>query len=250
MITPGYCKASLESGWYSYSAGTFTITWTANANYSFGGTTLEDTVTTTFNDGGLSSNAPTYINISVSSTNCSAKIDSTAVSSGGIFSIGKTITWTAIIGYHFGSDRSKTTDTENIAYGVFEYSRTAVINTYSITVNCTNVTASASNPTTINHGESKTLTFTEVANYRLPVAPTFSGCGINSWSRPANASGLSTGTLVINVPTADITITMTGGAAMVNFGSNKVTKIKFGSNATIWADEVTQDANGTYIKQK
>ena len=66
----------------------------------------------------------------------------------------------------------------------------------------TGFTASASNPTSINTGEQKSLSFTLNDGYEFPESnPTVTGASFVSWS--------SSGVLVIKNPTANVTITIT-----------------------------------------
>ena len=78
----------------------------------------------------------------------------------------------------------------------------ANIKTYSITAVLTGFTASAQNPTSINTGEQKSLSFTLNDGYEFPESnPTVTGASFVSWS--------SSGVLVIKNPTANVTITIT-----------------------------------------
>ena len=78
----------------------------------------------------------------------------------------------------------------------------ANIKTYTITTVLTGFTASAQNPTSINTGEQKSLSFTLNDGYEFPESnPTVTGASFVSWS--------SSGVLVIKNPTANVTITIT-----------------------------------------
>ena len=78
----------------------------------------------------------------------------------------------------------------------------ANIKTYSITTVLTGFTASASNPTSINTGEQKSLSFALNDGYEFSESnPTVTGASFVSWS--------SSGVLVIKNPTANVTITIT-----------------------------------------
>lgn len=78
----------------------------------------------------------------------------------------------------------------------------ANIKTYSITTAVTGFTPSASNPTSINTGEQKTLNFTLNDGYEFPDdTPTITGASLVSWT--------SSGALTIKNPTANVTITIT-----------------------------------------
>ena len=78
----------------------------------------------------------------------------------------------------------------------------ANIKTYSITAVLTGFAASASNPTSINTGEQKSLSFALNDGYEFPESnPTVTGASFVSWS--------SSGVLVIKNPTENVTITIT-----------------------------------------
>lgn len=78
----------------------------------------------------------------------------------------------------------------------------ANIKTYTISTAVTGFTPSASNPTSINTGEQKTLNFTLQDGYEFPDdTPTITGASLVSWT--------SSGALTIKNPTANVTITIT-----------------------------------------
>lgn len=75
---------------------------------------------------------------------------------------------------------------------------------YSITTNLTNVTANASNPTTVSTVASSTLTFTASTGYNLPDNVTVTGAEF-TWTK-------SSGTLVLSNPTGNVSVTVAGVA--------------------------------------
>lgn len=75
---------------------------------------------------------------------------------------------------------------------------------YSITTNLTNVTANASNPTTVSTVASSTLTFTASTGYNLPDNVTVTGAEF-TWTK-------SSGTLVLSNPTGAVSVTVAGVA--------------------------------------
>ena len=76
-------------------------------------------------------------------------------------------------------------------------------NRYSITTNLTGVTASASNPETIEDGSGALLTFTASDGYNLPNGVTLTNVTSHDWNK-------STGALSISIPTGDVTIEIVG----------------------------------------
>lgn len=75
---------------------------------------------------------------------------------------------------------------------------------YNITANLTNVTANASNPTTVSTVASSTLTFTAKSGYNLPDSVTVTGAEF-TWTK-------SSGTLVLSNPTGAVSVTVAGVA--------------------------------------
>lgn len=75
---------------------------------------------------------------------------------------------------------------------------------YNITTNLTNVTANASNPTTVSTLASSTLTFTANTGYNLPDNVTVTGAEF-TWTK-------SSGTLVLSNPTGAVSVTVAGVA--------------------------------------
>ena len=78
---------------------------------------------------------PGYTKCTISGTNCTFSPASGSILKNG--NDGKTpaatITWTASTGYHFGSTQSTTTDTATVSAATTSYSKTATINSYTIT---------------------------------------------------------------------------------------------------------------------
>lgn len=148
-IESNYCIANRNSNqWYDPET---VITWTANDNYSFGGSAVKDTTTTKIEAGNTTYSAtPGYIKCAISSTNC--RVDKT---DGDILAVGDIITWTRLTGtynkYSFSdTDPNSTTETATVALGTTSYSKTAPYLWYNVTsVSGTNCTAYAnSNCTT------------------------------------------------------------------------------------------------------
>ncbi len=75
---------------------------------------------------------------------------------------------------------------------------------YNITTNLTNVTANASNPTTVSILASSTLTFTASTGYNLPDNVNVTGAEF-TWTK-------SSGTLVLSNPTGAVSVTVAGVA--------------------------------------
>ena len=133
-ISPSYCTANRATGWYN--SGTV-ITWTANDNYSFGGSAVKDTTTTTISSGTTYSKSPGYVKCTISGTRCSAN-----KTSGSILAVGTTITWTASTSCAFNSAGTTTTATASVALGATSYSKSA--DYIYVTVSGTNCTANKS----------------------------------------------------------------------------------------------------------
>lgn len=86
IISPSYCEADRNSNEW-HDSGTI-ITWTANDNYSFGGSAVKDTITTKIEAGNTTYSAtPGYIKCAISGTNC--RVDKT---DGDILAVGDIIT--------------------------------------------------------------------------------------------------------------------------------------------------------------
>lgn len=132
-ISSSYCTANRSSGTW-YDSGTV-ITWTANDNYSFGGSTLKDTTTASITSGGTYSKAPGYVKCTISGTRCTP-----SKTSGSILAVGTEITYTASSGYSFAEGTTASNPTKHtVALGTTSYSRSCDYK--SITVNGTNCTA-------------------------------------------------------------------------------------------------------------
>ena len=90
--------------------------------------------------------------------------------------------------------------TDSNSSNVVEYNYAS----YNITTNITNVTANASNPTTVSTLASSTLTFTANTGYNLPDNVTVTGTEF-TWTK-------SSGTLVLSNPTSNVSVTVAGVA--------------------------------------
>jgi hypothetical protein len=90
--------------------------------------------------------------------------------------------------------------TDSDSSNVVEYNYAS----YSITTNLTNVTANASNPTTVSTLASSTLTFTVNTGYNLPDNVIVTGAEF-TWTK-------SSGTLVLSNPTGNVSVTVAGVA--------------------------------------
>lgn len=93
------------------------------------------------------------------------------------------------------------TNTNEVSYNTLLSS--TYPNRYSITTNLTGVTASASNPETIEDGSEALLTFTANDGYNLPNGVTLTNVTSHDWNK-------STGALEISIPTGDVTIEIVG----------------------------------------
>ena len=144
IIDSDYCTSNKSSDTW-YISGTI-ITWTANDNYSFGGSTVKDTTTQTITSGGTYSATPGYVKCTISGTNCQAD-----KSNGSILPVGETITWTGSTGtnskYGFSNTNpDSTTSTARVALGSTSYSKTAPYLWYNVTsVTGTHCSAYSSN---------------------------------------------------------------------------------------------------------
>ena len=137
-ISPSYCTANRTSGTW-YDSGTV-ITWTANDNYSFGGSTVKDTTTTTITAGNTTySKSPSYVKCTISGTRCTP-----SKTSGSILAVGTSITYTASSGYSYTEHATTASnpDSHTVALGTTSYSRSCDYK--SITVSGTNCTANIS----------------------------------------------------------------------------------------------------------
>lgn len=77
--------------------------------------------------------------------------------------------------------------------------------TYNIGYNLSNCSASSNNPTTIESGATVTLSFLAYGGYVLPDILTCSGASVVTWT----GAGKADGTLTIQNPTGNVTITVT-----------------------------------------
>ena len=137
-IKSNYCTANRSSGTW-YDSGTV-ITWTANDNYSFGGTAVKDTTTQTITSGGTYSATPGYIKCTISCTRCTS-----APATGSIIQVGKSITYTANSNYSYTEHATTASNPpeHTVALGTTSYSRSC---DYAyITVSGTNCSANVAN---------------------------------------------------------------------------------------------------------
>ena len=109
------------------------------------------------------------------------------------------------------------TNTNEVSYNTLLTS--TYPNRYSIKTNLTGVTASASNPETIEDGSEALLTFTANDGYNLPNGVTLTNVTSYNWNK-------STGALTISRPTGDVTIEIVGEVISVK----KITLISKSSN--------------------
>lgn len=122
-------------------------------------------------------------------------------------------------------------------------------NRYSITTNLTGVTASASNPETIEDGSGALLTFTANDGYSLPDSVEITNVTSYNWNK-------STGKLDISKPTGNVTITIVGEETSTPYltfigeegdftltATNKEWDgtLEYSTNRTIW-NELNTDA--------
>ena len=119
------CSANRNDSTY-YASGT-TVTFTADANHSFGGSSTGDTQVDTIVAGATHYRTPGYTKITVTGTRCSITVGSTARASGwsGLVANGTTITWTADSGYAFSDSASATTKTATVAVDTLSYGASA-----------------------------------------------------------------------------------------------------------------------------
>lgn len=117
----GYLTVTIEhcdviengSGWYTLSKDIVT-TYRASSDWSFSGSTLKDTTTTTTTVPNSVSASPGYCNVTINATNSKAKIGTTDVSdTTAIRALNTSITWTPNTYYSFsaGTDQTNTTAT-------------------------------------------------------------------------------------------------------------------------------------------
>ena len=142
------CTSNVSTGWYTITTSK-TTTFTANTNWSFGGSTLKDTKQASAAVPGSVSGSPGYCNITVSGTNCSAN------KSSGIIANGTVITWTASSGYAFNNSGT-TTSTATVS-GPNTYSKTPGYG--YLTVSGSHRTVTENNAGWYTAGSSVTTTF-------------------------------------------------------------------------------------------
>lgn len=100
-----------------------------------------------------------------------------------------------------------------------------VAKSYTITSVLSQVTEAEGDATSITYGGTATLTYTAKDGYELPEEVTVTGATINSWTK-------STGVLVIENPTENVTITVTGVAIAYKITTNLTNMTADSSNAT------------------
>ncbi len=165
--------------------GEITLTKLYTPKISISGKTL--TITNDGRNGSKVTNYKVYNGSTLLTTITATTLDlTTVITENGTYNISVIATGT---GY---------TDSDNS--NVVEYDYAA----YSITTNLTNVTANASNPTTVSTVSSSTLTFTASTGYNLPDNVTVTGA-TGSWTK-------SSGTLVLSNPTGSVSVTVAGVA--------------------------------------
>ena len=118
-IKSNYCTANRSSDTW-YDSGTV-ITWTANDNYSFGGSTVKDTITQTITSGDATYSAtPGYIKCTISGTRCTALINS-----GSILKVGDNIKYVANPNYSYTEHATTASNPtyQTVTLGTTSYSR-------------------------------------------------------------------------------------------------------------------------------
>ena len=118
-IKSNYCKANRSSDTW-YDSGTV-ITWTADDNYSFGGTTVKDTITQTITSGDTAYSAtPGYIKCAISGTRCTALIND-----GSILKVGDKILYRADPNYSYTEHATTASNPsyQTVTLGTTSYSR-------------------------------------------------------------------------------------------------------------------------------
>ena len=112
-------------------------------------------------------------------------------------------------------------------------------NRYSITTNLTGVTASVSNPETIEDGSEALLTFTANDGYNLPNGVTLTNVTSHDWNK-------STGVLSISIPTGDVTIEIVGEEIPSGF-TVSVNNLKYRSDSEAAKIYDGQNNTGTLV---
>lgn len=190
--------------------GEITFTKLYAPKISISGKTL--TITNDGRNGSKATNYKVYNGSTLLTTVTATTLDlTTVITANGTYNISVIATGT---GY---------TDSDNS--NVIEYNYAV----YSITTNTPNVTANASNPTTVSTLASSKLTFTENTGYNLPDNVTVTGAEF-TWTK-------SSGTLVLSNPTGNVSVTVAGVAI-----SRTITATL--TNVTAASDNATTIATG------
>ena len=173
------------ANWQNVNTGDLTFTKLYAPKISISGKTL--TITNDGRNGSKVTNYKVYNGSTLLTTITATTLDlTTVITANGTYNIAVIATGT---GY---------TDSDNS--NVVEYNYAV----YNITTNLTNVTANASNPTTVSTIASSTLTFTANTGYNLPDNVTVTGAEF-TWTK-------SSGTLVLSNPTGNVSVTVAGVA--------------------------------------
>lgn len=115
------------------------------------------------------------------------------------------VVWKTYDGERFVNWGSTEKTVPDAFYTWFTANADLVPTTYSISYNLSNCSASANNPTTIESGATVTLSFLAYGGYVLPDILTCSGASVVTWT----GAGKEAGTLTIQNPTGNVTITVT-----------------------------------------
>lgn len=129
------------------------------------------------------------------------------------------------------------TNTNEVSYNTLLSS--TYPNRYSITTNLTGVTASASNPETIEDGSGALLTFTASDGYSLPDGVEITNVTSYNWNK-------STGALAISRPTGDVTIEIVGEEIPSGF-TVSVNNLKYRSDSVAVKIYDGQNNAGTLV---
>ena len=198
------------ANWVNVNTGDFTFTKLYAPKISISGKTL--TITNDGRNGSKVTNYKVYNGSTLLTTITATTLDlTTVITANGTYNISVTATGT---GY-----------TDSDSSNAVEYNYAV----YNITTNLTNVTANASNPTTVSTLASSTLTFTANTGYNLPDNVTVTGAEV-TWTK-------SSGTLVLSNPTGNVSITVAGVAI-----SRTITATL--TNVTAASDNATTIATG------
>ena len=173
------------ANWVNVNTNDVTFTKLYAPKISISGKTL--TITNDGRNGSKVTNYKVYNGSTLLTTVTATTLDlTTVITTNGIYNISVIATGT---GY-----------TDSDSSNVVEYNYAS----YNITTNITNVTANASNPTTVSTIASSTLTFTANTGYNLPDNVTVTGAEF-TWTK-------SSGTLVLSNPTGNVSVTVAGVA--------------------------------------